>query len=139
MMRTLVMALVLAGGLATPLAANPLTDQVTGALVAQGYQIVQVDRTWLGRVRIVAETPDLRREIVINPNTGEVLRDYSVLLVATSDALRPSENLFDDDNDPARATAATRLEQEGPPPDVSLSATEALTDSVVVPVEPQGD
>jgi len=39
-----------------------------------------MQRTLLGRLRIVASDGTRRREIIINPNTGEVLRDYWVEL-----------------------------------------------------------
>lgn len=48
---------------------------VTRQLQAQGYTSVDSSYTWLGRLRIFARQGDLRREIVINPNTGEILRD----------------------------------------------------------------
>lgn len=43
---------------------------------AQGYNIVQIERTWLGRIRIEAVRGNLEREMIIDPNTGEILRDY---------------------------------------------------------------
>lgn len=52
-------------------------DAVVEQLHAQGFEVASSGRTFLGRVRIVAYRNELRREIVINPATGEVLRDYS--------------------------------------------------------------
>jgi len=52
-------------------------ERLLAALEADGYDIQQVERTWLGRLRIVATKGDLRREVVINPGTGEVLRDIA--------------------------------------------------------------
>lgn len=52
-------------------------DRLLAALVAEGYTIEQTERTWLGRLRIIAIKGDLRREVVINPGTGEVLRDIA--------------------------------------------------------------
>jgi hypothetical protein len=46
-------------------------------LLLDGYEEIEVSQTWLGRVRIQAEKGDLEREIIFNPQTGEVLRDYS--------------------------------------------------------------
>ena len=46
------------------------------SLQSQGFSGIEVSRTWLGRTRIVATGSAGRREIVLNPNTGEVLRDY---------------------------------------------------------------
>ncbi len=57
-------------------AAQSVTDQVVQQLRAQGYSEIVVTRTWLGRLRFVSERGDFVRELVINPQTGEVLRDY---------------------------------------------------------------
>ena len=46
-------------------------------LVLDGYDDIEVSRTWLGRTRIFAEKGEIEREIILNPSTGEVLRDYS--------------------------------------------------------------
>ena len=62
-------------------AAVPAFADVTTAWVKQlqldGYDEIEVKRTWLGRVRIIAEKDEIEREVILNPNTGEVLRDYS--------------------------------------------------------------
>ena len=55
--------------------AETVAETVTRQLQAQGYTSVDSSYTWLGRLRIFARQGDLRREIVINPNTGEILRD----------------------------------------------------------------
>jgi len=46
-------------------------------LEREGYSEIEVTRTWLGRIRISAEKGDIEREIILNRETGEVLRDYS--------------------------------------------------------------
>ena len=51
--------------------ASGIVDQ----LRRQGFQSVLQERTLLGRVRITATRSDGRREIIINPRTGEILRD----------------------------------------------------------------
>ncbi len=66
---------------AAPLAAETVAETVTRQLQAQGYTRVDSTYTWLGRLRILARQGDLRREIVINPNTGEILRDYESRIV----------------------------------------------------------
>ena len=58
------------------LAADSIVDAAIGFLEAQGYEIVEVERTWLGRVRVEAIRGRQERELVINPRTGEILRDY---------------------------------------------------------------
>jgi len=65
-------ALVLAG----PAHANTLVDAIVAELRDRGYTTITLGQTWLGRTRIVAEGARGRREIVVNPRTGEVLRDY---------------------------------------------------------------
>jgi len=50
---------------------------VLGALRSQGYHEIWFERTLLNRVRIVAERRGTSREIVLDPRTGDILRDYS--------------------------------------------------------------
>lgn len=56
-------------------AAATFQDAVVAQLRDQGYSQIVVERTWLGRIRIMAVLGDTRREIILNPRTGEVLRD----------------------------------------------------------------
>ena len=63
---------------AAPAHAQDIEKQIILQLRAQGFGTVEVSRTLLGRSRIVARSPALRREIVVNPNTGHILRDYTV-------------------------------------------------------------
>lgn len=67
-------AAVLAAG---PLWAGSYEDEVISQLHRQGFRDISRSRTLLGRSRIVATGRGLRREIVLNPNTGEILRDYT--------------------------------------------------------------
>lgn len=55
-------------------------DQIIAQLTGQGFSEFEVSRTWLGRTRIISESDLYWREIVFNPNTGEILRDYITLL-----------------------------------------------------------
>lgn len=50
-------------------------DEVVAQLTRQGFSNITVETTWLGRERILAERADGRREIILNPRTGEILRD----------------------------------------------------------------
>ena len=62
-----------------PVLADPPAEigrAVAAQLRDQGYGQIEVARTWLGRVRVVGLRGAIRREIVVNPNTGEILRDY---------------------------------------------------------------
>jgi len=71
-----------AGLAATPALAQAMsfTDTLVEQLKQQGFNTISVARTWLGRVRIVASNARFRREIVLNPRTGEILRDVWVNL-----------------------------------------------------------
>ena len=57
------------------LAAADVTESAVDFLRAQGYEVREIERTWLGRVRIEATRDGYRREMILNPSTGEVLRD----------------------------------------------------------------
>lgn len=61
---------------AAPVWAQDLQSRIIAQLQTQGFERIEITRTWLGRVRIDAEGPGMEREIVFNPNTGEILRDY---------------------------------------------------------------
>lgn len=64
---------------AAPAAADALLDRVLRELRRDGFETVTVTATLLGRTRILAEGDQGSREIVINPRTGEVLRDLWLL------------------------------------------------------------
>lgn len=55
-------------------------DKILTSLLSRGYLIVENERTWLGRQRILAQKDGMQREMVFVPSTGEILRDYSVQL-----------------------------------------------------------
>lgn len=97
-------------------AATPGQDMVTASLGEQGFEVTLVHWTWLGRIRIIAVSADIRREIVINPNTGEILRDYSQALVAEAEI----QNGGQDGSDTSTASVAR---SSG---DVDASAMDAL-------------
>lgn len=50
-------------------------QDIVRQLQDMGFTQVEVTRTLLGRVRITATGADGTREIILNPNTGEILRD----------------------------------------------------------------
>jgi hypothetical protein len=62
--------------LAGSLSAGPLENSVADQLRQQGYEQITVSRTLLGRARVVGQSKNEIREIVINPRTGEILRDF---------------------------------------------------------------
>ena len=61
--------------LAGPALAGDVIDSIVRQLKKQGFRSVVQERTLLGRVRIVAKRKDGTREIIVNPRTGEILRD----------------------------------------------------------------
>ena len=60
---------------ATPAAALDYVEDIVSQLRKQGFSKIVQERTLLGRVRILASNNDGVREIILNPNTGEILRD----------------------------------------------------------------
>lgn len=76
MMRKFVLTFCIGSTLAMPVAAAPTIQEIISQLEAQGYKDVTVSRTWLGRIRIEAESGTHEREIVFNQRTGEILRDF---------------------------------------------------------------
>ena len=61
--------------LAGPALAQDYVSSVVSQLEAMGFGTIRQERTLLGRVRIIAVRGDGRREIIINPSSGEILRD----------------------------------------------------------------
>jgi hypothetical protein len=61
--------------LAAPAFAADVVDSIVRQLKKLGFRDVEQERTLLGRVRITARRKDGRREIIVNPKTGEILRD----------------------------------------------------------------
>ncbi len=69
-------SLFLAGLVLTgPVSAATFAEGVIAQLTRQGFAAIASETTWLGRVRITAERNGGTREIVLNPRTGEILRD----------------------------------------------------------------
>ena len=58
--------------------AQDYASDVEARLTQEGFRIDSVERTLLGRVRILATKGSDLREVIINPRTGEVLRDLWV-------------------------------------------------------------
>lgn len=69
----------LTASFAAVLAASPAqadyVDSVRTQLQEQGFRKISVSSTLLGRSRIVAKSKTGTREIIMNPRTGEILRD----------------------------------------------------------------
>ena len=88
----LALAVVLAG--AGAVRADGVTDAITRQLRQLGYSEITVTRTFLGRDRIVAASPTREREIIVNPRTNEILRDYTESREA-GEAAAPRRGLLD--------------------------------------------
>lgn len=88
--------------LAFPVAAHAdLVDDMVQILSQQGYDDIEVTRTLLGRTRILATNEQGTRELVINPRTGEVLRDIWTNRNGENLPLLLSGTLDDEDDDDA--------------------------------------
>ncbi|WP_425074409.1 hypothetical protein [Sagittula sp. S175] len=57
--------------------AQTALEQVVDQLQQQNFSRIEVQRTFLGRLRITAARGGVEREVVLNPSTGAILRDYS--------------------------------------------------------------
>lgn len=87
---------------AAPAVANETTlrDHYVSVLQDEGYEEIRITRTLLGRLRFVAYSPRYRREIVVNPITGVVMRDYIRLLARSNQDRDDDDNGgYDDDDD----------------------------------------
>lgn len=64
--------------MATPAMAQDdrVTRGVLRQLERQGFEIERINRTWLGRVRILASRRGQSRELVVDPRNGAILRDF---------------------------------------------------------------
>ena len=74
----LITALAAALSMATPQIthAQTIDQKIVAQLQELGYDDIKIRRTLLGRLRITAQNGEFYREIVVNPVTGVILRDY---------------------------------------------------------------
>lgn len=79
--------------------ADALRNHYVNELQEDGYEEIRITRTLLGRMRFVALSPRYRREIVINPLTGVVLRDYIRVLQRQKDDDDDDDDNGDNDDD----------------------------------------
>lgn len=91
-------AMAVTGGAA--LAAS-FSEDVVAQLVKLGFSDITAETTLLGRVRITAHRADGVREIVLNPRTGEVLRDIWMPTATGGTARTVLSDVADDDGDDA--------------------------------------
>lgn len=69
---------------AGPARALDVVDAIVAELRSAGYAEIDVGRTLLGRTRIEASGGGAHREIILDPRTGEILRDYWEILDPSS-------------------------------------------------------
>lgn len=74
--RPILCGAVLAIAVALPASAETKVEAITRQLMEQGYSEIEVSRTFLRRIQIEAKKGNAEREIIINPRSGEILRDY---------------------------------------------------------------
>lgn len=73
---TFILTTVAALLMAAPVLAQDILDQIKAQLLEQGYTTIEVSRTLLGRTQVEASSATFEREIIFDPRTGEILRDY---------------------------------------------------------------
>ena len=95
--RQLLLALALLS-IAGPALARPVADRIARELSRQGFTSIEISRTLLGRDRVVATGPDGRREVIVNPRTGEILRDLWTPGTGSTGGTLLSTPAEDDDN-----------------------------------------
>ena len=93
--RVLVTILALAAACGGPVWAEEPVDRILRDLKKLGYDNISVESTWLRRTRIFAISDEAQREIILNPNTGEILRDLWIPLGKASSSGN-SGDLLDD-------------------------------------------
>ena len=77
-----------------------------GELRQDGYENIRISRTFLGRLRFSGSQPGRRREIIVNPANGAVLRDHVRLIQSelnegggSNKPPYPGGGGYDDDDD----------------------------------------
>lgn len=139
-LHTGLVGLMLAAVMAVPALAETWEDRIAEALVGLGYEVTMVHRTLLGRVRIVAVNDTARREIVINPHSGEVLRDFSSLLPTVAQSQTATRR--DRSSSSPAASAASDPIPSSAPSSAPSSGPSGGIEAVTAPVAPrtgQGD
>jgi hypothetical protein len=97
--------------LGTAAEAKDYADDILRQLRRNGYDVVSVSRTLLGRTRIRATRAGGEREIILNATTGEILRDVWVI-GGESGGLWDVDDQEDAADDRARAEEEEREERE---------------------------
>lgn len=119
-MRRFILVLAALTALCVPAYAATPEEQIVESLEAQGYHVVVRDRTWLGRIWMVVENGELRREIVFNPGTGEILRDYAVVMAAAERGNSQTSKISSTASTVMGLTAASPDKSAGPVQDLVI-------------------
>lgn len=87
----------------SPIAADAderaVRDRIVRELREDGYDDIRLFRTFLGRLRFIGEDGRSRREIIVSPKTGVILRDYVRFFDLDEDDERDDRFDKDDDDD----------------------------------------
>ena len=67
-------------GITEPDMDDPIIQQLVEQLAEEGYRVISVKSTWLGRFKVEAHSETHEREIVLAPGAGTFLRDNISLL-----------------------------------------------------------
>ena len=95
----LILCLALAPGVAAA-DGQAVRDRIVRELREDGYREIRIFRTFLGRLRFVGEDSRSRREIIVNPSTGVILRDYMRFFDDDDDDdYNSGRSSYDDDDD----------------------------------------
>lgn len=105
-------------------------DEIIETLKSRGYRIILQERTWLGRERILAETSSKRRELVFNPATGEIMRDY---VSAVDGHDQPQPNVVASGDQQTTTRGAGYSEVDTPMLGVTLDQGSVLEDPIFSP------
>ena len=125
-MDRLLMAVALWVGMAQAGVALTVEERLVAGLQDQGYTVLEQGYTFLGRLRIVAETDLIHREIVVNPGTGEILRDYAVYISDMPQAA-PNAQLAEHD------TKSDTTNHADLPPQTTVAGTADVAASTLTP------
>ena len=63
---------------APKIAIRQTVQDLVEELKVSGFTYIEIHRTFLGRARIIAYSATEMREVIMNPTTGEVLRDLAL-------------------------------------------------------------
>ena len=134
-MRRLVLGVAFLAAMAVPVWAQTPEEMIVASLEEQGYHVVTRDRTWLGRVWLLVENGEVRREIVFNPGTGEIMRDYAVMI---AEAERDSSRSKTDGTTALAATVTKGAVGSVMPPEAMMTQGDSPTmtgPAMILPAE----